>query len=76
MSQRRRQNVIAFPNSNPNSRLSRLSTVKCRMLRAPLSTNSGKWPDISVKAKALQERQPSAAALIEELLDNLLEEVS
>lgn len=75
MASQRRQNVIAFPNSNLNFANSRLATVRCKMLRAPLSSNSARWPNISVKAKALAEQQPSAAALLEELLDDLLAEV-
>jgi hypothetical protein len=73
--QNRRRVVIAFPNSNPNSACSALSTVTCAMLRAPLSSNSAKWPPISVKARQLQQEKPSAAAMIEELLDELLEDV-
>ena len=75
MSQRR-QNVIVFSPLRPNSRISVLDTVKFRMLPAPLSSSSARWPAISVKARSLQEQQPSAAALIEELLDDLLSEVS
>ena len=75
MSQRR-PNVIVFPPLRTNSRISALDTVKFRMLPAQRSSSSAKWPAISVKARSLQEQQPSAAALIEELLDDLLSEVS
>lgn len=76
MNPQRRTNVLAFETSRTNSRLQKLDSVKCRMLPAQLSTSSGKWPSISVKAKTLSERQPNAAALIESLLDDLLSEVS
>ena len=70
----RRPTVLAF--SRSSSPRSVLNTVTCRMLPAPPSNNSEKWPTISAKAKLLRERQPAAAALIEELLDELLEDVS
>ena len=72
----RANNLIVFPSSRPNSKSSRLDTVRCRMLPAPHSASSKSWPPISAKAKALAEKQPHAAALIEELLDDLLEDVS
>lgn len=64
-------NLIVFPQRS-NSKSYGLSTVRCRMLPAPRSTSSEKWPSISIKAKVLSERMPAAVALIEELLDDLL----
>ena len=36
--------------------------------------NSTPWPAVALKAKRLQEQRPGAAAVIEELLDDLLRE--
>jgi len=46
------------------------------MLPAPPSDSLGKSLTISEKARLLRERQPAAADLIEDLIDELLAEVS
>ncbi len=73
MSQRRQMNLIAFPALNPRSKLSRLSSVTCKPLRVPLSV---KCSSLIVKAARLELANPSAAELIEKLVDDLLAEVS
>lgn len=70
----RANNLLAFPGPRQNSKFSKLNTVRCRMLPAQPSVNSEKWPRISVKARHLAEQQPEAAALIEELIDDVLSE--
>ena len=74
MSQRR-NNVVAFvksPNCAPKSSLTKLASVKCVMLRAglPKSRRFGE------KAERLQAAAPDLAAIVEELVDDLLAEVS
>lgn len=70
MSQRR-TNVVAFVNSNRNSKVSKLDGVRCRMLPA----HSSALPSVAKKAAQLHALRPSAAELLEKLVDDLLAEV-
>lgn len=74
MSQRR-PNVLAFKRS-PGSRLelpaTKLDSVRCEMLPAKYN---GSRPFVA-KAERLLAMAPDLAAIVEELLDELLSEVS
>lgn len=69
MTQRR---VIAFPNSNIESRTMKLHSIKCGMLPA----NSLRLPPFAKKAVLLSATAPHLAEVVEELVDQLLAEVS
>ena len=64
--------LVVFQNSKANSPISKLDGVKCRMLRAPCS----ELPSVAKKAAQLHALRPDAASLLEELVDDLLREVS
>ena len=73
MSQRQAPaNVIVFPSSKPNSRISKLNGVTCKMLPA----NSSSSLQLAQKAARLQAERPAVAALLEKLVDDFLAEVS
>ena len=74
MSQRRRLNVLSFPNSPHSanaSRLSKLPSGKLTMLRSTLSRSQ----PFGSKAEELKRRRPDEAAVVEKLVDDLLAEV-
>lgn len=62
--------LVASRNLNGRSRNTKLRSVRCRMLPAA----SSDWPSVARKARQLHERRPSAAAVIERLVDDLLDE--
>jgi hypothetical protein len=59
--------LVVSQNSNPNSPLSKLDGVTCRMLPARSSESL-----FLTKARQLEAARPHAAAFIERLLDDLL----
>ena len=61
---------LAFSSSNASSRTKRLSSVKCRSLRA----GSSRSP-LQQKIARLEREKPSAAALIEKLADDMLDDL-
>lgn len=74
MDSQRRNNVLAFKSegSKDGSRFSKIDSVKCVMVRARLRDS----PAVAVKAERLHALAPKLAAIVEELIDDFLAEVS
>ncbi len=64
--------TLVYSNSKPVSRRTKLDSVRCRMLPA----DSPSLPPVAAKAARLQQQQPDVASVIEQLIDDLLVEVS
>lgn len=66
-----RQLKLVSKTSRASSKIEKLSSVKCRMLRSPWSAASGST-SLQQKIAQLEQRSPGAAALIEKLVDDIL----
>lgn len=72
MSQRRVAHLrLVSSNLSSRSRRKTLSSVTCRMLRAPSCDGS----PLAKKALCLETHSPRAAAVVEQLVDDLLDEL-
>ena len=70
-------NVILFPippspSSRPRSLPIKLDSVKCKPVRASLRTS----PPVAVKAARLHAVAPELSKIVEDLIDEVLEDVS
>jgi hypothetical protein len=68
------QLTLAFSNSNPSSRNERLSSIKPRMLQAHSGLCTPNVSSLQKKVALLEQRSAGAAALIERLVDDILQE--
>lgn len=64
--------LVASQNSNSSSRTTNLGSVKCRMSRAV----SHELPSVARKVAQLAASRPTAAAFIERLVDDMLEDIA
>lgn len=67
-----RQLRLVFSNSKTSSSNGKLSSVTCRMLRSSLSGSSR----LQQKVARLESRSPGAAALVERLVDRMLDRLT
>lgn len=64
--------LVVSRSSIPNSKFSKLVSVTCKPLRA----NYSELPSVAKKAATLHALRPAATELLEELIDELIAEVS
>lgn len=73
MSQRRLPNLkLAYSQSNASAMTTSLSSIKCRML--PAASSRSRLPLVVQKVARLHALSADAAAVIERLVDDLLED--